>query len=85
MKTLSGVRPLDIKILYIEGCQSTPKTIQLIEGVAAGMGVPIRLERILVESPEQALELRFLGSPSVQVNGLDIDPAARKNAAYGFT
>ena len=85
METPSGIRPLDIKVLYTEGCPATPETIELIEDVAAGMDTPIRMERILVESPEQALEQEFLGSPTVQVNGLDVDPAARKNTAYGFT
>lgn len=85
MKTLNSGRPVDIKVLYTEGCAGTPGTIERIEQVAAGLGIPIRMEPILVESPEQALKQRFLGSPTVQVNGLDLDPTARQNTAYGFT
>jgi hypothetical protein len=49
------------------------------------MGIQIRLRKALVDSAEQADETRFLGSPTVQVNGLDIDPAARKSGSYGLT
>lgn len=84
MKRPNGVRPLDIIVLYTEGCPATAETIRLIEDVAASTDTPIQLERILVKSPEQALEQRFMGSPTVQVNGLDVDPAARRNSAYGF-
>ena len=85
METQRSIEPLEIKVLYTEGCPGTPGTIELVEDVAAGMGTAIRMEQILVESPEHAMEHKFLGSPTVQVNGLDVDPAARKNTAYGFT
>ena len=85
MEPLGGVEPLDVKVLYTEGCPGTPRTIELVEDVAAIMGTPIRMERILVETPEQAMEHKFLGSPTVLVDDLDVDPAARQNTAYGFT
>ena len=85
MKKLSDSRALVVTVQHTEGCPGTPTTIELIEQVAAGTSTPIHLELTLVETPEQALEQRFLGSPTIQVNGLDVDPAARKNTAYGFT
>jgi len=85
METPSGIQPLAIKVLHTEGCTATPETLELIEEVAGRTGTPIDVERILIESPEQALELKFLGSPTVLVNGLDVDPAAREHGAYGFT
>lgn len=85
MKTFGSGQPLDIKVLFTEACPGAPKAIQLVEEVVAGMGMPVRLERIVVESPEQARAQRFLGSPTVQVNGLDVDPAVRNSTAYGFT
>jgi hypothetical protein len=32
------------------------------------------LERVLVETPEEAARLAFPGSPTVRVDGRDIDP-----------
>lgn len=76
---------VDVRLLYTVDCAGTPATVDLINSVAAEVGIQVRLEQILVQSPEQANELKFLGSPTVQVNGLDIDPAARDNTNYGFT
>lgn len=78
---------VDVEVLHTEGCPGTPPTIELINTVAAEMGIEIRLRETLIteESQKQAAEFRFLGSPTVRVNGLDIDPAAREATSYGFT
>jgi hypothetical protein len=80
----NSTKPLDVSVLYTAGCAGTPPTIALIEGVSKETGIPVRLREILVESPDQAVELRFLGSPTVQVNGVDVDAAARDSTDFGF-
>ena len=77
-------RPVDVTVLYTEGCAATPPAIDLIHNVAQELGISIRFRKILVRLSERATDLKFLGSPTVQVNGLDIDPAARDNSYYGL-
>lgn len=77
--------PLNVRILYTEGCANTPQTVQRVRDVAQMLKIPIEIEQVLVTTEDQANELRFLGSPTVQVNGRDIDPAARTANAYGLT
>ena len=60
---------VNVRLLYTEGCAATPATVDLIFSVAAQSGIRMKLERILVASPDQAHVLRFLGSPTVQVDG----------------
>jgi len=74
-----------VKVLYMEGCEATPPTVELVRDVAAGLGVSISLERVLIETADQAAALRFLGSPTVQVDGHDIEPAARDSLDFGLT
>ena len=76
---------LDVRILYTEGCANTPQTVQRVQDVAQDMGIAIEIDEVLVTTQDQADELRFPGSPTVQVNGQDIDPAARTASAFGFT
>ena len=76
---------LDVRILYTEGCANTPQTIQRVQDVAQDMGVPIDVDQVLVTTQDQADELRFMGSPTVQIGGQDIDPVARKVNVFGFT
>jgi hypothetical protein len=78
------LRTVDVRVLYTAGCAATPATVDLVSSVARELGIQVRLQQVLVESPEQAAALKFLGSPTVHVNGLDVDPAARQHTHYGF-
>jgi hypothetical protein len=68
----------------MEGCDATRSTIQLVQDVAAALGVRICLERVAVTTEDEAAEMRFLGSLTVHVNGLDIDVAARSDQTFGL-
>jgi len=76
---------VQIKVVYTEGCDNTPPTIQRIREMAAELGIPIELTQVLVSTEEEAEAAHFLGSPTVLVNGLDLDPAMRDQTAFGFT
>ena len=79
----SGI--IQIRILGSEGCANTPPTVELVKNVARDLNIPVHVETVMVETPEQAMELRFLGSPTVLVEGVDIDPSARDSLAFGLT
>jgi hypothetical protein len=66
-------------------CPATPGTIRLVEDIARAMGISIAVDQVLVETPEQAHALAFLGSPTVQVEGQDIEPEARARLDFGLT
>lgn len=66
-------------------CPATPGTIRLVEGVARDMGISIAVEQVLVDTPEQAQALAFLGSPTIQLDGRDIEPEARSRTDFGLT
>lgn len=66
-------------------CPATPPTIRLVEEAARALGVPIDLVSVLVDSVEQAESLAFLGSPTVQIDGRDIEPEARGRQDFGLT
>lgn len=75
---------VEVKVLHTEDCATTPLTIDLIHDVAQEMGILIRSRKILIQSSEQTTDLKFLGSPTVHINGLDIDPAARDSTYFGL-
>ena len=73
-----------IEILGFSDCPNLEPTVQRVRDVLASMGVPADIGvRILGETDDLA-SCRFLGSPTVQVNGLDIEPAARSRADFAF-
>jgi hypothetical protein len=79
------MRPVKVRVLRLAECPATPATIRLVEEVACTLGVSINLESVLVETAEQAQALAFLGSPTVQVEGRDIEPEARTRQDFGLT
>lgn len=73
-----------VVVLHTEGCPATPQTIALIKQCILGRGLDIDVREVLIRTPEEAEVWRFLGSPTVLVNGVDIDPAARDSTVFGF-
>jgi hypothetical protein len=65
---------IKIEFLYWEDCPSHPQAWKLLQEVMAELGIKIPVERILVVTDEDAHRLAFPGSPTIRVNGADIDP-----------
>lgn len=80
----AGTR-IKVKVLSTTGCANTPPTIELVESTAAELGLSIELLSVVIATPEEAGEHRFHGSPTIQINGLDIDPLMRESPYFGFT
>jgi hypothetical protein len=76
---------IPVRLLVFDGCPNAQPTHALVENVAADEGLDVVVERIEVQDPEEAARLRFLGSPTVQVNGLDIEPRRRDEEAFAIT
>jgi hypothetical protein len=73
-----------IDILYLDGCPNHPPTTELVRDVVRSLRLDATIRHIVVRDPEEASRLRFLGSPTVQVNGQDVDPAAWSRVDYSF-
>ena len=64
-----------IELLFWEGCPSHPEAKELVEGVLAELGIDAPLEVREVRTQEEAEAERFPGSPTIRVDGVDVDPA----------
>lgn len=76
---------MQIEILYFEGCPNHVPTVELVKRIVADLGVTADIEEIELMSPEDVERLRFLGSPTVLVDGIDIDPDARNRTDYSYS
>jgi hypothetical protein len=65
---------VDIEFLYWEGCPSHPEAIQLLGEVLADREIDTRVKVHEVRSQAEAEELRFPGSPTIRIDGHDVDP-----------
>jgi hypothetical protein len=62
-----------IELLYWEGCPSHPEAKALLEQVLTELGRDDPIVMTEVKSDEEAERLRFPGSPTIRVDGRDID------------
>jgi hypothetical protein len=69
---------VEIELLYWRGCPSYPEAQELVEEVLGGTA-EIRVHE--VRSQGEAEELRFPGSPTIRVDGVDVDPAGAEGRA----
>jgi hypothetical protein len=65
-----------VELLYFEGCPNHQGARELVERVAAEIGVTPDVRLVEVATREAAEQMRFLGSPTIRVNGRDVEPAA---------
>jgi hypothetical protein len=64
-----------IELLYIEGCPWAAQTEALLRRVLAEEGCAAPVTKIVLSTPAQAAAMRFPGSPTVRVDGRDVEPA----------
>jgi|GEM_PF-124361 len=74
-----------ISVLYFAGCPNHPPVVERIQRVVAEHALDAVVEEVELNDPADAERLRFLGSPTVQVDGVDIEPAARTRTDYAMS
>jgi hypothetical protein len=76
-----GHRPV-IEVLHIRGCPNFPQALALVRRVRAEVGIDAEVRTTLVADQAAAERARFLGSPTIRVNGRDIEPGAKWNFEF---
>ena len=64
---------MQIELLYWDGCPSHPEARRLLDDVVAERGLDAKLEVREVKTQAEAEELRFPGSPTLRIDGRDVD------------
>lgn len=75
---------MKIEVLYCEDCPNHLPTLERIHQVLMEEGCDAEVNEVLVADAETARDARFLGSPTVRVNGVDIEPAASYRKEFGL-
>ncbi len=68
---------MNVRFLYFEGCPNAGAALQRLKKVLQKYGISGDVELVEISSPENAKAHHFLGSPTIQINGLDIEKERR--------
>jgi hypothetical protein len=74
-----------VELLYVEGCPNQEPALALVERVAAELRVAPRIEVVEVADAGAAVALRFLGSPTVRIDGHDVEPGADERREFALS
>ena len=75
---------MKIEILYFDGCPNHGPTVDRVKEALRQEGLTADVSETNVEDDTAARTLGFLGSPSIRIAGLDVEPSARLSKAFGM-
>jgi len=74
-------RPV-IEVLYAQDCPHYQQTLALVDRVRGDLGIDAELRTTLIADQAAAQQARFGGSPTVRVDGGDVEPGSGPASGY---
>ena len=75
---------MKIDVLYFEDCPNHLPTLERINEILSEEGCYMEVTEVLVPDARTAQGVKFLGSPTVRVNDIDIEPSALDREDFGL-
>ena len=73
-----------VELLYFEDCPNWRRTHALLERLIAELDVNADVVSVQINDTEEAARRRFLGSPTVRVDGNDVEPGADERTDFAL-
>ena len=73
-----------VEVLVFEGCPNVDEAVHRVRAAIARARVDATVRLVHVTSEDEARSLRFLGSPTVRVDGNDVDASALQRVDFGL-
>jgi hypothetical protein len=75
---------MKIEVLYFDGCPNHKPAVKRVQQLVREERVSAEVLEVNVSDASIAQKVGFLGSPTIRVNGLDVEPEARVAREYGM-
>ena len=75
---------MKIEVLYFDECPNHEPAVERVREVLREEGISGEVSEVNVPDDATARALGFLGSPSIRINGQDIEPDARSSKQCGM-
>ena len=66
-------------------CSHGIQAVDAVQELASKVGIAVRIRDIVIHTDEEAKARRCLGSPTILVSGLDVEPEARARSSFAVT
>jgi hypothetical protein len=75
---------MKVEILYFSGCPNHVPAVDCVREMLAQEGTSAEMVEVEAKDAAAAQEVDFLGSPSIRVDGQDVEPAVRGARVFGM-
>jgi hypothetical protein len=72
-----------VELLYFDGCPHHERMLARLEGLLTRVGISAHVQVRSIQDEDDAVRHRFLGSPTVRVDGYDVEPGAEERRDFG--
>lgn len=76
---------MKIEVLYFESCPNHGPAMEMVREILNSLGCEGDVREVEVRTQAEAEAIGFVGSPSIRVNGNDIEPWASKSKTFGLS
>jgi hypothetical protein len=76
---------MKVEVLYVAECPSHPAAVKLVRNVLAAEGITATIHEVLVSDEGMAGKLKFLGSPTIRINGRDVAGDQQKTETFALS
>ena len=73
---------MQIEFLWFDGCPHHERARALLREVLTERGIEAEIEEIDAGDPDTAERVRFAGSPTIRIDGADVDPGYEDHGDY---
>ena len=76
---------MKVEVFYVAECPSHPEAVKLVRDVLAAEGVAAEIHEVLVSDERMANDLRFLGSPTIRIDGRDVAGESQRPQSFALS
>jgi hypothetical protein len=71
-----------IEVLYVPDCPNYTLAVDRVKTILASESLQVEVSGILINSETEAQALQFPGSPTIRINGSDVEPEQRAPSLF---
>jgi len=75
---------MKIEVLYVPNCPNHAVALERLREVLSVESFQKHVNEVLVKDADMAQSLKFLGSPTIRINGRDVEPQNEEAVAFGL-
>lgn len=75
---------MKVEVFYIDGCPNHQPAVGRVNELLQELRLTGNVLEVPVTDSASATAVRFLGSPTVRVNGVDVEPSSRTSDQFGL-